>query len=155
MARRYLIAEERLANAGLHWYEVCSWADGSPSRCRHNEGYWRGDDWWGVGPGAHSHVDGRRWWNVKRPATWAARVDAGRAPGAGGEELDPGQRHLERLITELRTRTGMPAGEVHAERAAVLARDGLLDGEALAAGRAVLTLRGRMLADLVTRELAA
>jgi len=155
LAERYVLAEELLGAAGLAWYEVSSWAAAPAARCRHNEGYWRGDDWWGVGPGAHSHVGGRRWWNVRRPASWAARVEAGRSPAEGGEALDAGQRHLERLICEVRTRRGLPAGEVPGERAAELARDGLLDGAALAGGRAVLTLRGRMVADLVTRRLAA
>jgi oxygen-independent coproporphyrinogen-3 oxidase len=124
------------------------------ARCRHNEGYWRGDDWWGVGPGAHSHIAGRRWWNVRRPASWATRVEAGQSPAEGGEALDPGQQQLERLITEMRTRAGLPTAAVDGDRASALAGDGLLDGDALAAGRAVLTLRGRMVADLVTRELA-
>ena len=155
MAARYLIAEERLAAAGLHWYEVCSWAAGQAARCRHNEGYWRGDDWLGIGPGAHSHVAGRRWWNVRRPASWASRVEHGRSTAEGGEALEPGQRHLERLITEVRTRAGLPVDETTAPRATTLARDGLLEAGALEDGRAVLTLRGRLVADLVTRRLAA
>lgn len=154
LAARYLIAEERLAGAGLHWYEVCSWATGEAAWCRHNIGYWRADDWWGIGPGAHSHIAGRRWWNVRRPATWAARVAAGRTPAEGAEVLGADQQRLERLITELRTRAGLPAGMLAEDRAAQLARDGLLDGDALAHGRAVLTLRGRQVADLVTRQLA-
>jgi oxygen-independent coproporphyrinogen-3 oxidase len=154
LAERYMLAEELLGAAGLQWYEVHSWAATQAARCRHNQGYWRGDEWWGVGPGAHSHVGGRRWSNVRRPASWAARVDAGRSPAEAGEELTADQRHLERLITEVRTRAGLPAGALDGERAAALAADGLLDGDALAAGRAVLTLRGRMVADLVTRELA-
>ena len=53
--------------AGLSWYEVSNWARTPADACRHNLGYWRGDDWWGIGPGAHSHVGGVRWWNVKHP----------------------------------------------------------------------------------------
>ena len=155
LAERYELAEELLGATGLRWYEVSSWAADEAARCRHNEGYWRADDWWGVGPGAHSHVAGRRWWNVRRPAAWAARVDAGASPAEGGEALDAGQQTLERLITELRTRAGLPAASLPADRTTTLAADGLLDDAALAAGRAVLTLRGRMIADHVTRLLAA
>ena len=50
--------------------------------------YWRGEDWWGVGPGAHSHVGGVRWWNVKHPAAYADRIAAGVSPAAGREVLD-------------------------------------------------------------------
>ncbi len=153
LAERYLRAEELLTAAGLSWYEVHSWAAGPAARCRHNEGYWRGDDWWGIGPGAHSHVAGRRWSNLRRPASWAARVAAGQSPAEGGEALDADQRRLEQLITEVRTRAGL--ADPPAAASAVLARDGLLDPAALEEGRAVLTLEGRLVADLVTRRLAA
>ena len=86
-ARRYLLAEERLTAAGLSWYEVCSWAAGAESVCRHNIGYWRSSDWWGIGPGAHSHVGGVRWWNVLRPAAYAGRLAGGKSPAAGREVL--------------------------------------------------------------------
>ena len=84
-ARRYLIAEQRLAAAGLSWYEVCSWAASQDAVCRHNIGYWRSSDWWGIGPGAHSHVGGVRWWNVLRPAAYATRLRDGASPAAGRE----------------------------------------------------------------------
>jgi oxygen-independent coproporphyrinogen-3 oxidase len=154
LAERYVIAEERLTAAGLEWYEVSSWAAGEDARCRHNIGYWRGDDWLGIGPGAHAHIGGHRWANVRRPAEWAARVQAGERPVETSEALGPAQRDLERMITEVRTRAGLPVSGAAGERAAALARDGLLDAGALAGGRAVLTLRGRQVADLVTRELA-
>jgi oxygen-independent coproporphyrinogen-3 oxidase len=81
-------------------------------------------------------------------------VLAGEPPVAEAEQLDPAQRLLERAITEVRMRAGLPVAGAAQERAAVLARDGLLEPVALAGGRAVLTLRGRQVADLVTRELA-
>src|SRR5690606_6535585 len=77
LADRYEIAEELLTAAGLRWYEISNWATDERSRCAHNIGYWTGGDWWGAGPGAHSHVGGVRWWNVLRPASWAARLAAG------------------------------------------------------------------------------
>ncbi|MGH3372538.1 MAG: radical SAM family heme chaperone HemW, partial [Nocardioidaceae bacterium] len=76
LADKYLLAEDALSHAGLGWYEVSNWARSEATRCRHNELYWAGADWWGVGPGAHSHVGGVRWWNVKHPAAYAARIEA-------------------------------------------------------------------------------
>ena len=146
LADRYLIAEEALGDLG--WYEVSNW--GEP--CRHNLGYWRGHDWWGVGPGAHSHVGGVRWWNAKHPSTWTAALAVG-SPGAGREVLTAEDRRVERVLLEVRLREGLPLDVLHpAGRAAAVrhAEDGLLE---LAGGRAVLTLRGRLLADAVVRDL--
>jgi putative oxygen-independent coproporphyrinogen III oxidase len=153
LAERYAVADAVLGEAGLRWYEVASWARDDAARCRHNEGYWRGADWWGVGPGAHSHVAGRRWWNVRRPEAWAARLEAGRSPAAGEERLDAEQRRLERVLLETRTAAGLPAEALTPAGRAAAARlrgDGLLAAE----DPVVLTLRGRLLADLVARELA-
>jgi oxygen-independent coproporphyrinogen-3 oxidase len=155
-ADRYLIAEERLAAAGFAWYEVSNWATSVAGRCRHNELYWRGADWWGAGPGAHSHVGGVRWWNVKHPGAYAQALGEGRTPGAGREVLADEDRRVERILLELRLVEGCPldllkpAGAAAAARAV---RDGLLEGGPYADGRAVLTLRGRLLADAVVRDL--
>jgi putative oxygen-independent coproporphyrinogen III oxidase len=145
LADRYLLGE-------LGWYEVSNW--GEP--CRHNLGYWRGADWWGIGPGAHSHVGGVRWWNAKHPRTYADRLAAGLAPGAGREVLAAEDRRLEQVLLEVRLRDGLPlealrpAGEAAAQR---FVAEGLLEPAAHAKGRAVLTLRGRLLADAVVRDL--
>ena len=150
LADRYLLAEQALS--GLGWYEVSNW--GAP--CRHNLGYWRGGDWWGVGPGAHSHVGGVRWWNVKHPAAYADRLAAGLSPGAGREVLSAEDRRVEQVLLEVRLREGLPLEVLRRAGRAAAARfvgEGLLDGEAHAAGRAVLTLRGRLLADAVVRDL--
>jgi oxygen-independent coproporphyrinogen-3 oxidase len=155
-ADRYLIAVERLAAAGYDWYEVSNWATSPAARCRHNELYWTGADWWGAGPGAHSHVGGVRWWNVKHPAAYAAALAGGRSPGAGREVLAAEDRRVERILLELRLSDGCPldvlapAGAEAAERAV---RDGLLEPGPYREGRAVLTLRGRLLADAVVRDL--
>jgi putative oxygen-independent coproporphyrinogen III oxidase len=147
LADRYLQAERALA--GLGWYEVSNW--GEP--CRHNLGYWRGGDWWGVGPGAHSHVGGVRWWNAKHPAAYAAALAAGRSPGAGREVLSAEERRVERVLLEVRLRAGLPldvlrpAGLRAAQR---YVEQGLLEP---LPDRAVLTLRGRLLADAVVRDL--
>jgi putative oxygen-independent coproporphyrinogen III oxidase len=156
-ADRYLIAEERLTAAGYAWYEVSNWATGQAARCRHNELYWTGADWWGAGPGAHSHIGGVRWWNVRHPAAYAQALAEGRTPGAGREVLTAEDRRVERILLELRLADGCPldvlapAGRRAADRAVA---DGLLEPVPYRArGRAVLTLRGRLLADAVVRDL--
>jgi len=150
LADRYLLAQAALK--GLGWYEVSNW--GEP--CRHNLGYWRGGDWWGIGPGAHSHVGGVRWWNVKHPAAYADRLGAGRSPGAGREVLTDEDRRVERVLLEVRLRDGLPLTVLLPDGLAASHRhveDGLLEVGPHREGRAVLTLRGRLLADAVVREL--
>lgn len=154
LAARYERIDARLADAGLHWYEVSNWAGaGADSRCRHNLGYWDGGDWWGVGPGAHSHVGGVRWWNVKHPARYADRLSAGELPVGGSEVLTDEDVHVERVMLTVRLRTGLPLADLGAgERAAAgrVVADGLavVESEHL-----VLTDRGRLLADAVVRDI--
>jgi oxygen-independent coproporphyrinogen-3 oxidase len=147
MARRYLEADAAFTAASLEWYELCNWArPGSP--CRHNLGYWRGGDWWGAGPGAHSHVGGVRWWNRLHPEAWAAELAAGRSPAAGREVLDSAQQRLERLMLGVRLAEGLPASGTDA------GSPGLAGLVERANDRMVLTLQGRLLADRVVRQLA-
>ncbi len=153
LADRYLIADDALSAAGLHWYEVSNWASSEAGRCRHNELYWRSADWWGFGPGAHSHVGGVRFWNVKHPSAYAARLAEGASPAAARELLTGEDRRVERVLLETRLRDGLDPG--------LLTRSGVLAGERLVTdgllepenGRWVLTLRGRLLADAVVRAL--
>ena len=156
-ADKYELADEVLEAAGYGWYEVSNWSRDEASRCRHNEGYWRGDAWWGVGPGAHSHVGGVRWWNVKHPRSYAGRLASGASPAAGRETLTPAQRHDEAVLLGVRLREGLPVASLDAighEAVAGLVADGLVDGRAAVRGRrVVLTLRGRLLADAVVRRL--
>jgi oxygen-independent coproporphyrinogen-3 oxidase len=156
-ADKYELADSVLARAGYEWYEVSNWSRTDAGRCRHNEGYWRGDAWWGVGPGAHGHVGGVRWWNVKHPRAYAARLAAGESPAAGRELLTDEQRHDEEVLLGVRLREGLDLGRLDdAGRTAVagLVADGLLEGvPAVRDRRAVLTLRGRLLADTVVRRL--
>ncbi|MFJ9949950.1 radical SAM family heme chaperone HemW [Kitasatospora sp. NPDC091207] len=155
-ADRYLIAEEALAAAGYSWYEVSNWSTTPEGRCRHNELYWTGGDWWGAGPGAHSHVGGVRWWNAKHPAGYARALAEHRTPAQGRELLTDEDRRVERILLELRLAEGIPltllagAGLKAAERAL---GEGLLDAATYAEGRATLTLPGRLLADAVVRDL--
>ncbi|MGC4758789.1 radical SAM family heme chaperone HemW [Micromonospora trifolii] len=155
-ADRYLAAEAALDAAGLSWYEVSNWARTEEARCRHNLLYWTGADWWGLGPGAHSHVGGVRWWNVKHPSAYAQRLAAGASPGLAREVLTLDEAHMEDVMLRLRLASGLPlavldaTGRAGAERALA---GGLLAADEYAAGRAVLTLRGRLLADAVVRDL--
>lgn len=182
-AAKYELVDELLGEAGYAWYEISNFARASASdrasgrasttfehASRHNLAYWRDWDWWGLGPGAHSHVGRMRWWNVKNPGVYAGRLRAGISPAAAGEILGEEERELERVMLGLRTSEGieldglpgvalgheagagcvsMPAGG----RVASLIADGLIDGAAALRGRVCLTLRGRLLADYVTREL--
>jgi oxygen-independent coproporphyrinogen-3 oxidase len=155
-ADMYELADARLAAGGFDWYEVSNWARTPEQRSRHNLAYWRGSDWWGFGPGAHSHVAGLRWWNVKHPAAYAQRLAASESPAAGTERPDDESRTLERILLLSRIREGIAIDEVPAanrSRVAGLIADGLVDPAAAIRGRVQLTLRGRLLADAVVREL--
>ncbi len=156
-ADKYELADELLSNVGFDWYEVSNWARGDTARCRHNEGYWRGDAWWGIGPGAHSHVGGVRWWNVKHPRSYAGRLASGASPAAGRETLTEAQRHDEEVLLGVRLREGLPLDRIDAlghEAVAGLVAEGLVNRRAAVRdGRLVLTLRGRLLADAVVRRL--
>ncbi|WP_236623305.1 radical SAM family heme chaperone HemW [Demequina mangrovi] len=164
-ADMYELADTLLTQAGYSWYEVSNWAREPGDRCRHNLAYWRSQDWWGIGPGAHSYlgphvVDGeevaaRRWWNVKHPRAYAARLAAGESPEADGEELSAEDLRLEEVMLRLRLRDGVPVESVEGRAEAVsrLIADELVDGAAALRGTLRLTRRGRLLADLVVRSL--
>ena len=154
-AARYAIVDDLLTQAGLQWYEVSNWARPG-AECRHNLAYWHGTDWWGVGPGAHSHVDGVRWWNVRHPRTYAQALAAGESPEEGREVLTEEQRRVESVMLGLRLAEGLPVtalGPGTSARVEENVARGLLDPAALADGRLALTPAGRLLADAVIRDL--
>ena len=122
----------------------------SAARCRHNELYWTSQNWLGVGPGAHAHVGGVRWWNVKHPAAYADRLARGESPAAGREVLTDADQALETVMLGLRLRDGLPLDLVDRDRAVAVVADDLAE---VARDRLVLTLRGRLLADAVVRRL--
>ncbi len=156
LADRYVMADDRLSATGLHWYEVSNWAAAPGSRCRHNELYWTGGDWWGVGPGAHSHVAGTRWWNVRHPAAYASRMAESASPAQAREILSGAEQATERIMLLTRLAAGCPLGElspVGRSAAEQAATDGLISSEALATGVVRLTQRGRLLADTVIRAI--
>ena len=164
-AAKYELADELLGSAGYRWYEISNFArprqaeDAAAASelsraSRHNLAYWRDHDWWGFGPGAHSHVGRYRWWNVKHPGAHAGRLAAGQSPAAAGEVLDEESRRLEKVMLAVRIAEGIGAGEVPAPGAVpALIAEGLIDGRAALEGRIILTLRGRLLADRVTGAL--
>ncbi|MCW2497887.1 MAG: oxygen-independent coproporphyrinogen oxidase [Jatrophihabitans sp.] len=158
MADRYVMADELLTAAGFEWYEVSNWARTPSAACRHNELYWSDANWWGFGPGAHSHVSGVRWWNVKHPTRYAALLDGGGSPAAGRETLDPAARYTEKIMLGVRMRAGLPTYELTAQARRSLpqlASWGLIEHDSLRAEQVVLTQRGRLMADAVVRELLA
>ena len=150
-ADRYRIVDALSQGAGLEWYEVSNWARPG-SECRHNLGYWCDADWWGAGPGAHGHLDGRRWWNLKHPAAYARALAEGISPVAGEERVDEAGRALERVMLGIRTRDGLARAGLDSEAVASLSGQGLVEASD---DRVALTARGRLLADAVVRRLTA
>lgn len=165
-ADKYLLADELLAAAGYRWYEVSNWARDPAGtgahRARHNVAYWRDQDWWGAGPGAHSHLDGVRWWNAKHPAAYAQRLATGISPSVGREFPDVDARLLERVMLGVRLADGLdvavldaaPDGGAAARtQVAAMIAEGLLEGRAALHGRLIPTLQGRLLDDAIVRRL--
>jgi len=160
-ADMYELAEARLSAAGYSWYEVSNWSRTDAERCRHNIAYWTSQDWWGVGPGAHSYLgpsqghQAKRWWNVKHPRAYAERLAAGESPAHETEPLSADDLALESVMLRVRLADGMPLADIGAAPSAIAAliADGLIDGTAAIGGTLRLTLRGRLLADRVVREL--
>jgi len=158
-ADKYEIADALLRQAGFEWYEVSNWSRSLETRSKHNLAYWQSQDWWGFGPGAHSHIGETRFWNAKHPATYQAALDAGRTPAVGSERIDEETRRIEQMLLRARLVEGVSVGDAkfaNSDASRVISEliaDGLIDGQRAIAGQVVLTLRGRLLADHVVREL--
>lgn len=156
IADMYELADETFTRAGYKWYEVSNWAKSDAEQSRHNSAYWVNNDWWGFGPGAHSHIGGVRWWNVKHPSAYAQRLAAGESPAAGRETPDAVARQLETVLLRIRLASGLAVSELSEsaqQNITTLVDEKLIDVVALAHGRLILTLRGRLLADYVVRTL--
>lgn len=152
----YSLADRLLEGAGYSWYEVSNWARTPDHQSRHNLSYWTSEDWWGIGPGAHSHVGGVRWWNVKHPSAYAARIGEGVSPAQAREVLGDDTAQMERVLLGIRLRHGVATTDIapgHQAQLAEWVSRGLLEGRELVAGRIVPTLRGRLVADFLAREL--
>ncbi|MGL4305226.1 MAG: radical SAM family heme chaperone HemW [Mycobacteriaceae bacterium] len=153
LAARYELIDSVLEAHGLPWYEVSNWAQSAQAQCRHNLGYWAGGNWWGLGPGAHSHIDGTRWWNTKHPARYGAELEVGRLPVAGLEVLSDENKHMEAVMLGVRLRSGLALSELSATekiKAEQICSDGLA---VFVDNNFVLTNQGRLLADAVVRSL--
>ena len=155
-AEMYEFADARLTRAGYEWYEISNWARSETFRSRHNRSYWTGQDWWAIGPGAHSHIGGVRWWNVKHPAAYAERIARGVSPAHERELLTAEDQRVERILLETRLAEGVPVeilGLKGREAVPHLIADELIDGRAALQGRVVPTLKGRLLADTLVHRL--
>lgn len=153
LAAKYILADELLTASGYSAYEISNWAKPG-HQCQHNLAYWKGANWWGYGPGAHSHINGTRFWNVKHPLAYANKISYGELPVAEWEHLNQIERREEDIMLGIRLAGGIKTpsatpGKVIAE----LIADGLIDPASAFKGRIVLTVRGRLLADTVTRAL--
>ena len=156
-ATMYEMCDRAVAEAGYEWYEVSNWSRPGHESV-HNRAYWNSFDWWGYGPGAHSHMGGVRWWNAKHPAAYAERLARGITPGIGHEKLSPEDQEFERVLLQIRVRTGVAIDSLRNLRngvvAGLIARE-LVDAHAALKGTLVLTRNGRLLADAVARELTS
>ena len=158
-ADKYELADKLFSEAGYQWYEISNWSKSFADRSTHNLCYWRGQDWWGYGPGAHSHLGSVRWWNVKHPLTYSQKLEGLVSPAAGRELLDAETQLLERLLLEVRISDGMDIEELKSMKSnavqlvSELISDGLISGSSALKGKLILTLRGRLLADAVVRKL--
>jgi oxygen-independent coproporphyrinogen-3 oxidase len=160
-ADKYELADKLLSKAGYSWYEISNWSKTPELKSNHNLAYWSGQDWWGYGPGAHSHLGSVRWWNHKHPLTYANLLEKNTSPAAGREQLDSETAALERILLESRTSEGMSIDQIKklqpgSELAiSQLIADGLIEGPEAIAGKLLLTLKGRLLADAVVRALSS
>lgn len=158
-ADKYELADELLADAGFEWYEVSNWSKAKNSRSAHNLAYWKSNDWWGFGPGAHSHIGGTRWWNVKHPAAYAERITLGHSPALAREVLSETTRTTERVLLELRIREGLPIEYLRsinpdvAKPISQFIAEGMVNAQDAIRGQLTLTLKGRLLADAIVRQL--
>jgi len=155
-AEYYEIADEMLADAGFSWYEVSNWSTSIETRSRHNLSYWTGEDWWGIGPGAHSHIGGVRWWNVKHPKAYADRLSQGHSPALAREILGENERYMELVMLRLRTVDGLETSALRPGHQSVVAwaiGQGLVDAGLALNGTLVLTRAGRLIADQIALRL--
>lgn len=152
-ATKYELADQLFEQAGLNWYEISNWARSPQARCRHNLLYWTSQNWLGVGPGAHSHIGGSRWWNRKHPLPYALMVEKGQLPVAASETVDARGLVLERVLLELRLQQGIKLSQLpDLQLVPQVVETGLA---AVDQDRLILTRRGRLLADTVTHTLLA
>jgi putative oxygen-independent coproporphyrinogen III oxidase len=149
MADKYELIDATLTDFGYEWYELSNWSrPGFESQ--HNLHYWHNHNWWGIGPGAHSHINSVRWWNVKLPHDWVSKVLQGVSPAHSREVLSDQQRNVERILLNIRLSSGLELKDLNRSKVEILNEAGLVE---IIDDRIRLTRRGRLLADYVVREL--
>lgn len=154
-AEKYLLADKEFTAAGFAWYELSNWAKPN-SLSKHNLAYWLGENWWGAGPGAHSHLNGKRFWNVKHPNLYKEKIQSNKSPIADSEELEEIQINSEKLMLSLRLPSGVRKESLNQEQISELSeyvQSGHLDLSNWNQGRATLTLEGRLIADQILRQI--
>jgi len=154
-ADKYLLADEKFKAAGLDWYELSNWSKPG-SESKHNLAYWNGANWWGAGPGAHSHIGGKRWWNVKHPTAYKEKISSGQSPMHDQEELTLEEKSSERIMLEIRLARGIDSKTLTAEQISTLEgfkNQGHLLEDSWSSGRIVLSRSGRLIADRIVREI--
>jgi oxygen-independent coproporphyrinogen-3 oxidase len=154
-AEKYLMADQAFSKAGFTWYELSNWSKPS-GESKHNSAYWLNQNWWGVGPGAHSHIDGKRWWNVKHPNLYKTKITNNESPVLDQEILEPIQIESERLMLSIRLPSGVSKESLSSEQLMILqpyVESGALDLNNWSAGSVSLSLNGRLIADRIVREI--
>ena len=154
-AEKYLMADDAFSKAGFTWYELSNWSKDS-GESKHNIAYWLNKNWWGAGPGAHSHLNGRRWWNVKHPNLYRTKIQENISPVLDSEVLDSMQIESERLMLSIRLPEGISKDSLSVDQITSLnpyLESGALNAAKWDAGSVSLTLSGRLIADRIVREI--
>jgi oxygen-independent coproporphyrinogen-3 oxidase len=154
-ADKYLLADEKFIAAGFDWYELSNWSKPG-SECGHNMAYWNGDNWWGLGAGAHSHLSGRRFWNVKHPAAYTQKVLESGNPMHDQELLTGEEARSEEIMLQIRLASGIALSSLSVKESQSLPAflaEGYLLSSAWEHGRVVLSQSGRLIADRIVREI--
>ena len=154
-AEKYLMADAAFSKAGFTWYELSNWSKDS-GESKHNIAYWLNNNWWGAGPGAHSHINGKRWWNVKHPNLYREKLQENVSPILDSEVLDTMQIESERLMLSIRLPEGVSKDSLSIDQIKSLNQyleTGALNAAKWDAGSVSLTLSGRLIADRIVREI--
>ena len=152
MADMYLLVDQLCEEKGFSWYELSNWAKPG-HECRHNIAYWENKNWWGLGPGAHSHLDGKRFWNVKHPNAYKEKLFKGDSPVQDSETLTSDQMAREAIMLGIRMRVGLEIALLQPHQLEILAtyrENGYIE---LHEDRVLLTPVGRLIADRIVREI--
>jgi len=152
MADMYLLVNQLCNLAGLQWYELSNWAKAG-HECRHNINYWKNQNWWGLGPGAHSHINGKRFWNVKHPTAYKSKLFAHESPILESEVLSPEQMRDESIMLGIRMREGIDLDSLNASQIARLSSYREAGHISVLGNHLQLSPTGRLIADRIVGEL--